>query len=230
MDAAVQLREALQKMPELIGERLCLDFANTVEPRGGLGTHHTSLRDYLTGYTDLIAWGYHAHLLTEELALHLLSEAEQRPGDAQIQWERAIALRETVYRVFWLVANHEQPSQADLDSLRQEYLAAVKHSWLVKQRDRFVWQWEEDDRALDQLLWPIAQSATTLLTDEDLERIKVCPGVPGDLVLCAWLFFDTSKNRNRQWCSMADCGSIVKARRLTERRRAARAGRATQSS
>jgi predicted RNA-binding Zn ribbon-like protein len=114
--------------------------------------------------------------------------------------------------------------------LRSEHLAAVYHSLLVKQGDRFVWQWEEGNRALDQVLWPIAQSATTLLTSEDLERIKVCPGVPGDPVLCAWLFFDTSKNRNRQWCSMADCGSIVKARRLTERRRAARAGRAAQSS
>jgi predicted RNA-binding Zn ribbon-like protein len=230
MDATDQLKEALQKMPQLIGERLCLDFANTVEPRGGLGTHHTSLRDYLTSYTDLIAWSYHAHLLTEELALHLLKEAEQRPDEAQAQWERAIALRETIYRVFWLVANHEQPSQADLDALRSEHLAAVYHSLLVKQGDRFVWQWEEGNRALDQVLWPIAQSATTLLTSEDLERIKVCPGVPGDPVLCAWLFFDTSKNRNRQWCSMADCGSIVKARRLTERRRAARAGRAAQSS
>ncbi|GHO97670.1 hypothetical protein KSF_077180 [Reticulibacter mediterranei] len=230
MDAAAQLKEALQKMPQLIGERLCLDFANTVEPRGGISTHHTSLRDYLTSYTDLIAWGYHAHLLTEERSLHLLREVEQRPDDALAQWKRAIALRETIYRVFWLMANHEQPSQADLDALRQEYLAAVNHSWLVKQGDRFVWQWEEDDRALDQLLWPIAQSVTTLLTGEDLERIKVCPGVPGDPVLCAWLFFDTSKNRNRQWCSMADCGSVVKARRLTERRRAARASRATRSS
>jgi predicted RNA-binding Zn ribbon-like protein len=228
MDAAAQLREALEKMPELIGERLCLDFANTVEPRGGLGTQHTSLRDYLTSYTDLIAWSYHSQLLTEELALHLLREAAQRPDDARAQWERAIALRETIYRVFWLVANHQLPSQADLDALRHEHLIAVNHSWLLKQGDKFVWEWEEDERALDQVLWPIAHSATTLLTGEDMERIKVCPGVPGDPVLCAWLFFDTSKNRNRQWCSMADCGSIVKARRLTERRRAARASRATQ--
>ncbi len=223
MDAAAQLREALEKMPELIGERLCLDFANTVEPRGGLGTQHTSLRDYLTSYTDLIAWCYHSQFLTEELALHLLREAAQRPDDARALWERAIALREAIYRVFWLVANHEQPSQADLDALRQEHLAAVNHSWLLKQGDKFIWQWEKDGQALDQVLWPIAHSATTLLTSEDVERIKVCPGVPGDPVLCAWLFFDTSKNRNRQWCSMADCGSIVKARRLTERRRAARA-------
>ncbi|MGZ6307885.1 MAG: CGNR zinc finger domain-containing protein, partial [Ktedonobacterales bacterium] len=37
--------------------------------------------------------------------------------------------------------------------------------------------------------------------------------MPGDPVGCAWLFFGTSKNRTRQWCSMEDCGSGAKARR-----------------
>ncbi|MGZ3584063.1 MAG: CGNR zinc finger domain-containing protein, partial [Ktedonobacterales bacterium] len=59
----------------------------------------------------------------------------------------------------------------------------------------------------------VTVSATDLLTKGELERIKVCSDVPGDPVGCAWLFFGTSKNRTRQWCSMEDCGSGAKARR-----------------
>jgi predicted RNA-binding Zn ribbon-like protein len=231
METEEQLREALQRMPNLTGERLCLDFANSIEPRGdpSVSNSHPSLHEYLTSYGDLIAWGIHTHLLSWKMALRLLHAAERHPAEAQAIFERAIALRETIYRVFWMVAQRQQPSQADLDMLKREHLTAVSHTILVSAEGRFVWQWEEDSSALDRILWPIAQSATGLLTSEDLERIKVCPGVPGDPIPCAWLFYDTSKNRVRQWCSMADCGSVAKARRLTERRRSARTMRSTHS-
>ncbi|MEV0848001.1 CGNR zinc finger domain-containing protein [Streptomyces sp. NPDC049954] len=35
---------------------------------------------------------------------------------------------------------------------------------------------------------------------------------------CAWVFWDTSKNRSRRWCSMRVCGNRAKARRLAARR------------
>jgi predicted RNA-binding Zn ribbon-like protein len=231
MEADEQLRVAIQRMPELIGEKLCLDFANTVEPRDNpsVGSRHPISREYLTSYADLLAWSMHSHLLTEEMALRLLHEAERRPAEAQAALERAISLRETIYRVFWMVARHQLPYQDDLDRLRQEHLTATTHAMLVNVEERFVWKWEEDSKALDRMVWPIAQSATGLLTSEDLERIKICPGVPGDPTPCFWLFYDTSKNRTRQWCSMADCGSVAKARRLTERRRTARAKRSAHT-
>jgi predicted RNA-binding Zn ribbon-like protein len=33
------------------------------------------------------------------------------------------------------------------------------------------------------------------------------------------MFLDQSRNGSRRWCRMADCGTAVKSRRLTERRR-----------
>ncbi|MFE9251551.1 CGNR zinc finger domain-containing protein [Streptomyces sp. NPDC007088] len=35
---------------------------------------------------------------------------------------------------------------------------------------------------------------------------------------CAWVFWDTSKNRSRRWCSMRVCGNRAKARRYAARR------------
>ena len=35
----------------------------------------------------------------------------------------------------------------------------------------------------------------------------------GECPSCRWLFLDTSRNGRRRWCSMATCGSRIKARR-----------------
>ncbi|WP_394427819.1 CGNR zinc finger domain-containing protein [Streptomyces sp. SGAir0957] len=36
---------------------------------------------------------------------------------------------------------------------------------------------------------------------------------------CAWVFWDTSKNRSRRWCSMRVCGNRAKARRYAARQK-----------
>ncbi|HET7517715.1 MAG TPA: CGNR zinc finger domain-containing protein, partial [Actinomycetes bacterium] len=65
-----------------------------------------------------------------------------------------------------------------------------------------------------------AVGAVELLRDADRARLRCCPPDAGG---CGWVFLDRSRNGSRRWCRMADCGTTVKARRLTERRRAARA-------
>jgi predicted RNA-binding Zn ribbon-like protein len=53
------------------------------------------------------------------------------------------------------------------------------------------------------------------MADGTWGRVKACPGPH-----CGWLFYDASKNRSRQWCSMAICGNRVKSREFRARRRA----------
>jgi predicted RNA-binding Zn ribbon-like protein len=67
----------------------------------------------------------------------------------------------------------------------------------------------------------IAEAALDVLLTADLTRVHRCPVAEGG---CGWLFLDQSRNGSRRWCRMADCGTTAEARRLTERRRAARAG------
>ncbi|MEV4087683.1 CGNR zinc finger domain-containing protein [Nonomuraea fuscirosea] len=64
-----------------------------------------------------------------------------------------------------------------------------------------------------------AEAALDVLRTADLTRVRRCPTHEGG---CGWLFLDQSRNGSRRWCRMADCGNTAKARRLTERRRAAR--------
>ena len=196
----------------LLGGELCLDFANTVEPR--LGSHRS---DYLASYADLVRWARHAGSLSEEEAQHLLLEAEDKPSEAAAAWEQAVALRETVYRVFSAVADEGKPEASDLDALTAAHLRALAHCSVVPTASGFGSSRAEGSK-LEGPLWSVALSATRLLTTGELERVKECPTREGG---CGWLFYDASKNKSRRWCSMADCGSRVKMRRMYARRRSA---------
>ena len=196
------------------GGSLCLDYINTVEPRTG-----PVEREWLTGYADLVVWARHGDLLDEAAADALLRAAAERPADSRAAFRTAIDLREGLFRLFAAIVDGTTPADADLEVLRCAYAAATAHGRLVSRGDGFAWAWDAGE-SLDRPWWPVAVSAMELLSHGPLDRIKQCPTDEG----CSWLFIDATKNRSRRWCSMEDCGSQIKARRQTDRRRAARRG------
>ena len=195
---------------DLVGGRLCLDFANTV---GAHDTDHP--REHLTSYADLVAWSQHAGVLTTAQAQPLLRAGEDRPTAAAAVLARAIALREAIYRVFSAVAAGRAVEDADLGTLNGALAEALARSRIVATADGFAWGWTPSPDALDQMLWPVARSAAELLTEGELARVRECGGDG-----CGWLFLDLSRNHSRRWCDMQDCGNRAKARRHYQRRRA----------
>ena len=197
------------EFPRLLGGRTCLDFANTVEsPRADPEEH-------LYGYADLVAWSYHAGVVDEAAVTRLRALAADVPEDAQAVFDRAIALRGSVDRVFRRVAAGEEPPREDLERIESEHVAALQASSLARSGARFEWTWSGADD-LGSPLWPVAASAVELLTEGDLARVRQCPGADD----CGWLFYDASRNGTRRWCSMEGCGSRVKMRRSYAKRRA----------
>ena len=197
--------------PDPHGETLCLDFANTVEPRFRPDGH-----DWIDSYGDLVRWARHAGVLTQRQEYTLIDLASQRPRSARKAFASAIALREAIYRTFSALVDRSAPDRDDLDLLRDGYADASRHQRLTFERGRAHIAWDACDDELDQITWPIARDAFELLTSGSLDRIKRCPPEQGG---CAWLFIDGSKNRSRRWCSMRECGNKVKSRRQNERLR-----------
>lgn len=195
----------------LLGGKLCLDFANTAD-------YHASdhPEELLTRYEDLVAWSQHVGLLAKSTAARLLREASRRPADAAAVLEQAIALRETIYRIFAAIAHGERPRQDDLAQLSAQAGHAFTRSQLVESGDGFRWEPLGDADALDQMLHPIARSAAELLTSQELGRVRQCADA---LDGCGWLFVDATRNRSRRWCDMRDCGNRAKVRRFLERQR-----------
>jgi predicted RNA-binding Zn ribbon-like protein len=68
--------------------------------------------------------------------------------------------------------------------------------------------------ATDAPLTGIAAIVADLCRRPEWRRLKACRNPA-----CQWAFYDASKNQSHQWCSMAVCGSRMKARRYRRRRR-----------
>ncbi|HKV42019.1 MAG TPA: ABATE domain-containing protein [Blastocatellia bacterium] len=191
----------------LIGNCLCLDFANTAD-------WHARARpvELLTDYFRLLSWAKQARILNQREALEMARWAKLRPSAARAALARAVSLRETVYRLFSAVAAGRQTLPDDLAAFNLRWCELSSRSELIRAGDRFKWHWTGDNKRLDSLLWPIAKSVAELLVSNELDRVRECQGEG-----CGWLFLDTSRNHLRVWCHMAACGNRAKARRFYER-------------
>ena len=194
---------------DLTAGQLSLDFANTLDDRATDAPHES-----LHHYDNLLAWSQQAQTVTDSEAQQLQERAEKHPTEAAGVLQRAIVLREVLFRIFNAVAQGELPQDEDLAILNSELSEAMCHLCIVPQTEGFQWDWTAGSADLNRVLWPIVRSAADLLTSDELSDTRVCASES-----CDWLFLDTSKNHTRRWCNMKTCGNRAKARRHYKRTR-----------
>lgn len=190
---------------EFVGGSLCLDFTNTVNSR------RSPEHEYLARYSDLVDWAVKAGEISTSQGKRLQKRAKQDETNAQDALQKAVSLRELLYRLFSKLAEQSEPAQEDMKAFVEHFAMAISHGKFLKKGEYFDVDWEMNAE-LDALLWPILYSAGQLLLSEKLVRVKKCPD-------CGWLFIDTSKNQSRRWCSMNTCGARDKMRRYHHRLR-----------
>ncbi|HXY30657.1 MAG TPA: ABATE domain-containing protein [Gemmatimonadaceae bacterium] len=209
----------------MVGGRTCLDFVNTVSPREQ-GYAPEAVQDMLPDYAALVAWSEQAGVVSPSVAMRLRAEARRRPKAARRAHARAIALRESLYRIFEAIALRRTPREADMRVLMARFAAGARRAGIARDSaGQFGWGWDGRARSLGVPTWAAARSALDLLVSPELERVKRCPG-QGD---CGWLFFDSSKNASRRWCSMETCGTVAKVAVRQRRHSRSRVGRSPVS-
>jgi predicted RNA-binding Zn ribbon-like protein len=193
---------------KLIGGELCLDFANTA------GERTVNEDELLLSYQDLVEWSLHAGMLNEDEAARLRRIATKQARRANYEFDRALALREAVHRVFSAVASDRSPSEAALKTINTAAAEMLQHLQIGPMGNRFEWMWHNVRDALGFPMWAVARSATRLLVAEEISRVRECQGHG-----CHRLFVDWTCNRSRRWCDMATCGNREKVRQFRARRR-----------
>jgi len=164
---------------------LCLDFANTRYWRGQAAPTET-----LNGPADLAAW------------------AKAAKGPSPKEFEQAIALRETIYRLFDAQTQGKPAASRDLEALNQALAQAPARRALKRGRGGYEWDVNGKSGTALALLAPVLWSAGDLLAGPRLDRVRRCANPE-----CGWLFLDDSRAGRRRWCSMSACGNRAKARR-----------------
>jgi predicted RNA-binding Zn ribbon-like protein len=178
----------LRIMPRL---DLCLDFANTRYYRGQAVPTET-----LNAPGDFAAW--------------IAAQGGAKPAKALgvRDFEAAVALRETIYRLFDVQTQGKTAASRDLEALNQALAATPARTTVKRSRNGYDWDIDAKSGTALSLLAPVLWSAGDLLTGPRLDRVRRCANPE-----CGWLFLDDSRAGKRRWCSMSACGNRAKARR-----------------
>lgn len=222
----------------LVGGHPALDLVNTLER--GEPIDRKPPYDYLSDASALLRWTVRVGLISDAEAKRVGRAWRDDPAAAHAGLAAVRDIREALHLVMLAAIPPEDggaagdrggPTAGDptaagaaLVGLHERWSAAAARAALVL---------DKGDRpqvrlaygTVPAMLVPdrIAEAALDVLGTADLTRVRRCPVAEGG---CGWLFLDQSRNGSRRWCRMADCGTAAKARRLTERRRAARVGAA----
>jgi predicted RNA-binding Zn ribbon-like protein len=142
------------------------------------------------------------------VAAGAIEARDQVTGEAHA---RAIAVREGIRAL--ALANNDRPLQQDLVAAMNR---ATRRSMLVPTvEDSANWHLAPATRGVDGFLGSLAGTLVTAMADGSWSRVKGCGNDA-----CQWVFFDQSRNHSGTWCSMAECGSRMKARAYRARHRA----------
>ena len=200
----------------LVAGHPALDLVNTVEPRLPVVTADDQVHEQLESAADLLIWAQRVGLVSEAEATAEEQVWVERPGRARRSLAAVRAGREALYAI--LVAAE---SDSELELVSGQWLSVAARTRLRASgggpaRFERVVGTVPGMVVLDRTVFAVNE----LLTAVDLTSLRACPLEEGG---CGWLFLDRSRGRTRRWCVMADCGARAKSRRLTDRRRAARA-------
>lgn len=164
---------------------LCLDFANTRYWRG-----QDTPTETLKEPADLGAW---------------LKTPKPPP---QKEFEQALALRETIHRLFDALAQGKAAGGRDFEDLNAALSAAPPRRMLRRGKDGYDWDLDMKSGTALALLAPVLWSAGDLLASAKLAKVRRCANPE-----CLYLFIDESRAGRRRWCTMSSCGNRAKAKR-----------------
>lgn len=170
--------------------------------------------DELVEYAGLLAWCRRRGWVEAATADAIAREAGRRPRAARAALTRARALRDLAYAVLRTLGTGHRPDPGQLREVAAwvERYASVRQ--LVETNGGIAWSWAIDPAHLDHPLAPIAWSLAELLVAPEAARVHLCEGDD-----CGWLFIDASRAGSRRWCTMSDCGNLMKVRRHRGRSR-----------
>lgn len=133
--------------------------------------------------------------------------AARTPTVTEADHDRCLRLRAGVREALG-TENQRSHVLADADSVLREL------PLLVSLTPEAPLHPEPELPATPRALAPLAAALATVLITGEVERVKRCPAEG-----CGWVFWDSTRNRSRRWCSMRVCGNRSKARTFAARNR-----------
>lgn len=195
----------------LIGNRLCVDFANTVYPAAQAGG---SLKSWGDLVEFLTAVGIVVATQREDL-LELQTTAREAVAAT---FGTALELRDALRNILEAIAGRQKILPESVEPVNAILRWTEGYDQLVRSdaaEGRWRLKFVVREQRLEWLLAAIARSAADLIAEGPGAPVRKCAHPA-----CVLYFYDISRTHRRKWCSMAICGNRSKAAAHAKRRRA----------
>lgn len=179
------------------GGHPALDFVNTLDERLATPVER------LPTFEALVHFVVETSLLSKAEA----SRTRRSSAAASATLKRAITLREALHRTLGHAVSYTHSVDSDLGIIAREILR-MREGLSLQRASILNWTWR-DRFSEERPLWELAAAIDRLITSSELKSVRKCAAVD-----CGTYFLDTSRARQRRWCSMANCGNRNKVRRF----------------
>jgi predicted RNA-binding Zn ribbon-like protein len=192
----------------LVANLPCLDFVNTEPVRAGARV------DLLGGLGDLVRWLREAGVLSADAARLAVARWEES-AEGRGVFREALKLRAALRAGAERLAAGKPAGDEMVGAVNRVLASRPAYPRLVRAGRRYTSRLEPVSESPLHLLVPVAESAAWLLEHGEESLVRRCEGTG-----CVLLFYDTTRNKSRRWCSMEGCGSRAKAAAYYRRNRA----------
>ena len=181
------------------GGKLCLNYINTIHNR-----FEEPWVDYFQSLDDVFQWAFRAGIINSIRVRMLNNNLQNGVVEGSDILTEVIYLREVLCKMFTCIAREETIPENNLTEFNDIISNYSSHLKVTLKGNSYIEEWDYPEDSFSLIIAPILKDAYDLLLFADHKRIRECPN-------CGWIFFDSSKNGMRRWCSMSTCGSNVKA-------------------
>jgi predicted RNA-binding Zn ribbon-like protein len=192
---------------KFLSGRLSLDFVNSVPAGAELS------------WERLISFLEAVRIVSPERGRELLALHRMDPQSADALLRKAQRLARAARKAFEALIEKQKLAREWIEPMNEILRVTEGHDELVSVNGGWQMEFMAREGGLEWLLAAVARSAAEILAEGTRAPLRLCANPR-----CGLFFYDTSRTRQRRWCSMAACGNRSKvaafARRHVSVRRA----------
>ena len=185
---------------KLVGRRLSIDFVNIAS--AGIPISWLTLVQFLEA-TQIVA---------ADRAAQLLALPQSDPAATHVLRLKAQRLSAALREAFSALLRKQKIALEWTEPVNEILRITEGHDELVPQGGGWRLEFIAREGGLDWLLAAVARSGAEIVAEGSQARLRRCANPR-----CGLFFYDTSRTRQRRWCSMALCGNRSKVAAFARR-------------
>ncbi|MEM7179923.1 MAG: CGNR zinc finger domain-containing protein [Spirochaetota bacterium] len=191
----------------LVGNRICIDFANTAfcykREAGQLYT-----------FQDILAFYETTSILTKEESKYYQKLKLKDSSPLEDAFSQIVSFRSVIISILEKIFTQRSVSNKEIQIINHVLKSYEGYYKLQRSKQEYILKYELSNPSMENLLVPAAYSLSQFMQNDDFSLFKRCANPE-----CGIFYYDVSPQKNRIWCSSKVCGNRAKARSFSQKKK-----------